>query len=110
MVLVIALANHQHDVGHAIAATVYLNLVARHLQLIYLSIGQPIGIKAEGQTIDGDIEICFVLLVQFVFHLSDGFTREEPTYGHLVVPRLRDGAIEAPGCEQSNQQFRNNID
>ena len=109
MVLVIALTNHQHDVGHAIAATVYPDFVARCFQLVNLSVGQPIGIEAKSQTIDGDIQICFVLLVQFVLHLSDGVAGEEPTYGHLVVPCLRNGTIQTPARNQSYQQFGNSI-
>ena len=109
MVLVIALTNHQHDVGYAIAATVHPDFVARCFQLVNLSVGQPIGIEAKSQTIDGDIQICFVLLVQFVLHLSDGVAGEESAYGHLVVPRLRNGTIQAPARNQSYQQFGNSI-
>ena len=93
MVFVIALAYHQYDSRHTIAAAVYLDLIAGSLQLVYLRISQPVGIESEDQTIDGDIQICLVLFVQFVLHLSDGLAGKELSYCHLIAPCLRDGTI-----------------
>ena len=107
---VIALAYHQHDVRHTIAATVHLDLIARSLQLVYLCISQAIGIKTESQAINGDIEICFVLLIQFVLHLSDGFAGKEPAHRQFIVPGLRIRTIQTPGREQSHHQLGNSID
>ena len=94
--LVVALANHQYDIRHAIAATVYLNHPAGLLQLYHLLGSETIGVDAKGQAPDGDIELGLILPGQFVFYLSDGVTAEESVHGHLIIPSLADSAVEHP--------------
>ena len=105
VMLVVALANHQHDVGHAIAAAVHLNQSAGSLQLYYLLGSQTVDIDTKGQAIDGDIEFGLILTGQFVLHLSDGIAGEEPVHRHLIIPCLADGAEEHPGHDAAHDGF-----
>ena len=106
MVLVVTLANHQHDVRHTITATIYQYLITRSLQLLYLSVGKSISVYTESEAIDGQIEICFLLLGHFVLHLSDSFAREKFVYRHLIIPRLRDAAIQQPSHHTAQYRLK----
>ena len=90
VVLVIALADYQHDLWHAEAATVNPYLLAGSLQLHNL-------IEAERQPIRRHIELRLILFRQFVLHLSDGIIGEKPPDGHLVRPSLGRCIIQQPG-------------
>ena len=106
VVLVIALADYQHDLWHAEAATVNPYLLAGSLQLHNLARSQTIGIEAERQPIGRHIELRLILLRQFVLHLSDGIIGEKPPDGHLVRPSLGIGIQQQPSCHTAQHSLQ----
>ena len=99
MVLVVALADDQYDVGYTEGAAVHHHLAAGSNQLAYLMCRQTIGINTEGQTIDGQIHHGMILAGQLMLHLTDGLIGEQPLRGGLITPALVAGINDCPeGC------------
>ena len=88
MVLIVALANNQHDIWHTIAATIYYHFLASSHQLVYLVRCQMVGIDAETKSIYWQIELGAILTRQLVFHLSDGIVSIQSVSSHFIVPAL----------------------
>ena len=75
VVAVIAFANDEHYLRRGKLATVYLHLVGSTYQLLHLVGGKLVGIDAEGQSPDGQIQFGMSRLGQGVFYLAYAFAR-----------------------------------
>ena len=72
MMAAVAFADDQHDVWRAEAAAIYLHLVGCMNQLGNLMRCQLVGIDAELEAVDWQIEYGMIFLCKGVLHLSDG--------------------------------------
>ena len=97
VVFVIALANHQYDVGHSESTTIHLYLVLHSDHRLQLGRSETIGIEAEHQSVDGQIEFWPRFLRQLMLHLSDGIFRHQFVYALLVDLTLLPGIIHQQG-------------
>ncbi len=82
----VAFADDQHDVWRAVAAAIYLHLVGSMNQLGNLMRCQLVGIDAELEAVDWQIEYGIDLLCKVVLHLSDRSSLHQLMVSLLVVP------------------------
>ena len=72
MMATVAFADDQHDVWRPETAAIYLHLVGSMNQLGNLMRCQLVGIDAELEAVDWQIEYGMIFLSKGVLHLSDG--------------------------------------
>ena len=87
VVSAIALADDEYDLWRAIGAGIHLDLVGGMDELGNLVRSQLVGVDAEVETIEWEVEIATILLGQGVFYLTDGLARHQFVDGDLVLPR-----------------------
>ena len=87
MVSAIALADDEYDLWRAIGAGIHLDLVGGMDELGNLVRSQLVGVDAEVETIEWEVEIATILLGQGVFYLTDGLASHQLVDGDLVLPR-----------------------
>ena len=90
VVLAKALADDQYDIGHAVGTPVDVHPVLCLDQFFHLLRGQFVGEDAEGQPVDGLVELCAVVARQLMLYTSDVRLREHDHHLALVVPRRDD--------------------
>lgn len=83
----VALAYDEHDVRRAVAATVYPYVFGGMYELCDLFGGQLVGVDAESQSVDRNIEFGVSLVGELVLHFAYVLASEELECRHLVVPR-----------------------
>ena len=82
----VALAYDEHDVRRAVAAAVYLYVFGGMDKLCDLFGCQLVGVDAESQSVDRNIEHGVLLVGELVLHFAYGLASEELECRHLVVP------------------------
>ncbi len=87
MMAAVAFADDQHDVWRAEAAAIYLHLVGSMNQLGNLLRCQLVGIDAELESVDRQIEFGMILLCEGVLHLADGSSRHQLMVSHPCCAR-----------------------
>ncbi len=101
MMATVAFADDQHDVWRAEAAAIYLHLVGSMNQLGNLMRCQLVGIDAEVESVDRQIEYGMIFLCEGVLYLSDGSSRHQLMVSLLVVPGGADGSDEDGQAEDT---------
>ena len=84
MVLVVALANDEHHVRAAERAGIDLHLVDAVDKAVELLGGKLVGVDAEREAVDGEIESGLVLAGELVLHLADVVVGQQAGSGLLV--------------------------
>ena len=86
VMLVIALADDQHDGWRSVVAAVHHRLVRRFHKLVHLTCSQLVGTNAKRQSIDRQILLSTMIACQFVFNGPDGRKRHQPPQALFVFP------------------------
>ena len=88
VVLVIALADNEHDMLAAKGACIHCHVLYSGNELVNLLSRQFVGIYTEGKAIYGEIEVGTVFLGEFMLHVTDILVRHKSHSGNLVIDGL----------------------
>ena len=86
MMATVAFADDQYDVWRSEAAAIYLHLVGSMNQLGNLMRCQLVGIDAELESVDWQIEYSMIFFCQDMLYFAYRSTVHEFMVSHLVVP------------------------